>query len=235
VLKEILCIVVTLFIFFLMSSQTLYAINTGNSVIFPPDSKPYRLSNEQHIKNFWKWIISFPKDKNPWNDPTGANCDNGQSQTNSSVFYLSGNGGGISVRKCNVPVGKSLFIPVSPMEISDKEAPKSSVGDLSKIAKKDQDSITSLYLKIDNKEFSRQDLSKYRTHTEPFFVVFPKNAIFGVTEGSSKAVADGYYVITEPLAKGPHTIQFKSSLICPGTDCIQPNFAQDIKYNLVVQ
>lgn len=219
----------------MMSSQIVYAAGTGSSVIFPPDSRPYGLSNEQHIKNFWKWIISFPKDKNPWNDPTGVNCDNGQSKTNSSVFYLSGNGGGVSVRSCKVPTGKSLFIPVSPMEISDKEAPKSSVTDLSNIAKKDQDSVTSLYLKIDNKEFNRQDLSKYRTHTGAFDVVFPKNGIFGATEGPSKAVADGYYVMTQPLSKGPHTIQFKSSLICPGTGCLQPNFAQDVKYNLVVQ
>ena len=219
----------------MMSSQTLYAIAVGNSTILPSDSRPYGLSNEQHIKNFWKWIISFPKDRSPWKDETGANCDNGQSRTNSSIFYLSGNGGGTSVRTCKVPAGKSLFIPVSPMEISDKEAPKSSLADLNNIAKKDQDSITSLYLKIDNKEFNRQDLSKYRTHTGAFEVVYPKNAIFGATEGSSKAVADGYYVITKPLTRGPHTIQFKSSLICPGTDCIQPNFAQDVKYNLVVQ
>jgi hypothetical protein len=109
------------------------------------------------------------------------------------------------------------------------------VTDLNNISKKDQDSVTSLYLKIDNKEFNRQDLSKYRTHTGVFEVVYPKDAIFGATEGSSKAVADGYYVITPPLAKGPHTIQFKSILICPGTGCAQPNFAQDVKYNLVVQ
>ena len=74
---------------------------------------------------------------------------------------------------------------MSPEEISDKEAPKSSIEDLNNIAKKDQDSVTSLSLKIDNKEFNRQDLSKYRTHTGAFDVVFPKNGIFGVPEGSS--------------------------------------------------
>ena len=234
-MKEILFVLLAFCICFILSSQILYAAGTNSSIIFPPDSRPYGLSNEQHIKNFWKWIISFPKDKNPWHDQTGANCDNGQSKTNSSVFYLSGNGGGTSVRTCKVPAGKSLFIPVSPSEISDKEAPKSSIEDLNNIAKKDQDSVTSLYLKIDNKEFNRQDLSKYRTHTGAFDIVFPMNGIFGATEGSSKTVADGYYVITQPLAKGPHTIQFKSSLICPGTGCMQPNFAQDVKYNLVVQ
>ena len=117
-------------------------------------------------------------------------------------FYLSGNGGGTSVRTCKVPAGKGLFIPVSQVEVSDKEAPNASVEDLNRIAKKDQASVTSLYLKINDKEYSRQDLSKYRTHTGVFEVLFPKNAVFGASEGISKAVGDGYYIITEPLAKG---------------------------------
>jgi hypothetical protein len=220
----------------LVFSLKLSPVAGSNSVnIYPPGSKPYGLSYEEQIKNFWKWIISFPKDKSPWNDQTGQNCDNGQSGTNSSVFYLSGNGGGKSERTCKVPAGKGLFIPVSPMEASDKEVPNKSVEELHKISKKDQDSVTSLYLKINDKEYNREALSKYRTHTGDFEVAFPKNAIFGASEGISKAVADGYYIITQPLPKGNHTIEYKSSLICPGTECLQPNFAQDIKYNIIAE
>ena len=212
------------------------AVGISSVNIFPPESKPYGLSYEQHVKNFWKWIISLPQDKNPWGDQTGENCAIGQLETNSStLFYLSGNGGGKSERTCTLSAGKSLFIPVSPMEISDKEAPNRSIEELHKIAKKDQDSVTSLYLKINDKEYTRQDLNKYRISTEEFEVTFPKNAIFGAIEGISKAVADGYYVITQPLEKGNYTILYKSSLICPEIDCIQPNFAQDIKYNLIVE
>lgn len=199
-----------------------------NSVnIIPPGSNPYGLAYEQHVENFWKWLLPLAKDVNPWNDPDGHNCVSGQSGSNSSVFYLSGNGGGVSERTCKVPAGKGLFIPVSPMEISDKEAPNSSVEQLHEIAKKDQDSVTSLYLKIDDKEYSRQDLEGYRTDTKDFQVVFPKNAIFGASEGPSKAVADGYYVITEPLGKGNHTIVYKSTLSLP--------FAQDITYNIIAE
>jgi hypothetical protein len=199
-----------------------------NSVnIIAPGSNPYGLTYEQHVENFWKWLLPLPKDLNPWNDPDGHNCASGQSGSNSSVFYLSGNGGGVSERTCKVPAGKGLFIPVSPMETSDKEAPNSSVEQLHNIAKNDQDSVTSLYLKIDDKEYSRQDLEGYRTDTKDFEVVFPKNAIFGASEGPSKAVADGYYVITEPLEKGNHTIVYKSSLSLP--------FAQDITYNIIAE
>ena len=118
------------------------------------------------------------------------------------------------------------------MEISDKEAPNTSIQDLHGIAKKDQDSITSLYLKIGDKEYDRVALGKYRLPTGDFEVVFPENAIFGAKPGISKAVAVGYYVITEPLAKGNYTIVYKSSFICPGTECIEPNFAQDVTYNI---
>ncbi|HEY6885536.1 MAG TPA: hypothetical protein VI278_15995 [Nitrososphaeraceae archaeon] len=82
------------------------------------------------------------------------------------------------------------------MEISDKEALKASVDQLDKIAKKDQDIVTSLYLEIGDKEYNRADLSKFRIHTGFFEITFSNDAIFGSTEGVSKAVADGYYVIT---------------------------------------
>jgi hypothetical protein len=210
-----------------ITPQMLSGTADNSAAIIAPDSNPYGLTYEQHVENFWKWILSLPKDLNPWNDQTGHNCANGQAGSNSSVFYLSGNGGGVSERTCKVPAGRGLFIPVSPMEISDKEAPNSSVEQLHSIAKSDQDSVTSLYLKIDDKQYSRQDLEGYRTDTEDFEVVFPKNAIFGASEGPSKAVADGYYVITEPLEKGNHTIAYKSTLSLP--------FAQDITYNIIAE
>jgi hypothetical protein len=201
----------------------------------PPDSKPYGLSYEQHVENFYDWLISVPSDENPSNDPTGQNCAKGQENTNSSVFYLVGGGGGKFDKTCKVPAGKAIFIPVMSVEVSDKEVPNASVDDLHKLAKKDQDSITSLFLKIGDKEYSFDDLKKYRVHTGVFEVVFPENAIFGATPGPSKAVADGHHVITEKLAKGIYTINYKGSLICPGTECLAPNFAEDVKFTLIVE
>jgi hypothetical protein len=87
-----------------------------------------------------------------------------------------------------------------------------------------------------NKEYSYQDLLKYRTHTDAFDVTFPDNGIFGVMQGgASKAVADGFYIITEPLAKGTYPVHFKSSLLCTDPGCSEPNFAQDITYTIVAQ
>jgi hypothetical protein len=208
------------------------ALNTVN--IFPPGGKPYGLTYADHIKNYWKWAIKTPANENPVNDPTGVKCATGQENTNSSVFYLAFNNGGTSQRTCKVPAGKALFIPVMQVESSDKELPKASVADLSNSAKNDQDHVNSLYLKIGDKEYNFKDLDKYRTHTDAFEVVFPDNGIFGVLKGGvSKAVADGRYIITEPLAKGTYPIHFKSSLIDPSNP--DTNFAQDITYKIIAQ
>ena len=230
-------VIVSFLFMLLLFSATLSPVLGSNSVnIFPPGSKPYGLTFAEHQKNFWKWILEIPANESPVNDRTGEKCANGQSNTNSSVFYLSFNNGGISERTCKVPVGKGLLIPVMQVEWSDKEAPGASVEELHKSAKKDQDSVNSLYLKIGDKEYKYKDLIKYRTQTDVFEVVFPDNGIFGVIEGGvSKVIADGFYIITEPLTKGNYSVHFKSSLICPDPGCAEPNFAQDIKYNIVAE
>ena len=78
------------------------------------------------------------------------------------------------------------------------------------------------------------NLTDYRTHTEPFETTWPDQALFGIEKGgNSTIVADGWYIITEPLAKGNHTIHFKSSL-GPDTSGI-PIYATDIKYNILAE
>jgi hypothetical protein len=53
-------------------------------------------------------------------------------------------------------------------------------------------------------------------------------------DGPSKAVSDGFYIITKPLAKGTYPIHFKSSLLCTEPGCSEPNFAQDITYTIII-
>jgi hypothetical protein len=78
--------------------------------------------------------------------------------------------------------------------------------------------------------------SKYRTHTPDFQVLFPDNGIFGVSEGGpSKVVADGFYILTEQLTQGNHTVHYRSSLLCPEVGCAEPAYAQDIIYNIIAK
>jgi hypothetical protein len=225
-----MCVLVVGVIPFAISASA--ASNSLN--IFPPGSNPYGLSYSEHVKRFWKWILAIPENNNPFNDPTGEKCATDQSNTSSSVFYLAPNGGGHSERTCKVPVGKGLVIPVMHVEYSQFEAPGASADDLSVSAKKDQDKVNSLYLKIDNKEYMMNNLTKYRTHTEPFETTWPDKALFGIDKGgNSTVVADGWYIITEPLTKGNHTINFKSSLLPDPSGA--EGYATDIKYNIIAE
>jgi hypothetical protein len=220
-----------LFFFVVLSVEGSTLVN-----IFPPGSKPYGLPYAKHIENFWKWNLGIPAKDNPIDDPTGEKCATGQSNSNSSLFYLAFNNGGVSERTCKVPVGKGLFIPVMQVEFSDKEVPGSTLEELKLSAKTDQDSVNSLYLKIGDKEYNFDDLRKYRTNTDTFDANFADNGIFGVIEGGpSKVVADGYYIMTDPLQKGNYTVHYRSSLSCLDPGCAEPNFAQDIRYNIIVE
>jgi hypothetical protein len=210
-----------------------YAQSNRSIDIFPINSSPFGLSYENYVMNYWKLMLSIPIDKSPMEDKTGERCTFGQA-TPHQVFYLAGNAGGSSTLTCKIKTGLSVFIPVITEEASQAEAPKATIRDLHNIAKSDQDHVTSLFLKVNDKQFSDQDLRKFRTHTKDFQVTFPNNALFGAAPGKSAVVADGYYVITKPLSPGNYTIAIKSSLACLKPDCAQPTFASDIKYNLIV-
>jgi hypothetical protein len=236
-LNQISCLVSISVLSMLLFSITLSPVAGQSSVnILPPGGKPYGLPYAQQIMNFWKWSIGIPAKDNPVNDPTGEKCAAGQNSS-SPLFYLSFNNGGFSQRTCKVPAGKALFIPVLESEISQKESPKSITDqDLSKAAATDAGSVNSLYLKIGDKEYNYQDLLKYRTHTDAFNLNFANNGLFGITQGGpTRAVADGFYVMTEPLAKGTYPIHIKASLICLQLDCVDPNFAKDITYTIIAQ
>jgi hypothetical protein len=95
--------------------------------------------------------------------------------------------------------------------------------------------LTAFISKIGDKEYNFDELQKYRTPTDVFDVDYADNGLYGIVEGGpTKAAADGFYVITEPLQKGNYTVNYKSSLICSDPNCAEPNFAEDIKYDIIV-
>jgi hypothetical protein len=205
--------------------------------IFPPGSKPYGLTYSKHIENYWKWVLGIPAKENPINDQIGEICATGQSNSNSSVFYLTFNNGGQTERVCKIPAGIALFIPISQALISNIDLPTATPSELKDGVKADQDGVNSLYLKIGDKEYNFEELrAKYRNPIDVFNVTIADNGIFGAVKGGpTKAAADGYYVITEPLQNGNYTVHFKSSLHCTGEDCLETTFAQDIKYTIIAE
>jgi hypothetical protein len=210
-------------IFFTMLVTTTFAQSSNTVGIFPQNSKPFGLSYEDHIKNYWKFAIKFPNENNPWTDKTGGMCRNGQESVNSSIFYLPSGGGGDFERVCKIPAGVGLFIPVLVGEMSLLEAENGTKSeDLPGLAKADQGNMHVFTLSIGDKKLDSESLKKYGFLTGLFNLTFPRENLFGVvipTNKTTTAAADGYYVITEPLAKGTYVINTYGEMCTLGNDC----------------
>jgi hypothetical protein len=215
-------------------------VNTNK--IFSPYATPYNLKYEDYATLFWQWLVSIPKESNPHDDSTGKLATNGQTMSTLPVFFLCiGSSERPVIRKCHVPKGKGILIPLMVVELCYKEVKdrtNHTEDYLRRKCKKDQDSVTEMYLRIDNEEYKIEDLSKYRIHTDEFDVKFPQNAIWDVSEGPAKAVADGHYILSKPLSRGEHIVHWKSSLTCVNREgepkCVDSNFVQNIKYTITV-
>jgi len=203
--------------------------------VFKPNENPFTLSYEDHVINFWKFTCKLPKNKNPAIDNNGQKDENANQNSNSPVFYLnfSREGDSLVERRCKVPREKGIFVPAMSVEVSEKEIQNSSADNLKKIAKKDQDSVRNLSVKLDGNEVN--DVNSYRTSTDVFQLEFPQDPLFDVSPGTCQAVADGFYLITKPLSPGTHTIEFKGSLQTDEKDSIEPNYSVNVKYILEVQ
>lgn len=205
--------------------------------VFKTNENPFGLSYEDHIKNYWKFTCKIPKDRNPAIDNNGQRDEIANQNSNAPVFYLNSSDKGDDQveRRCRVPAGKGIFIPVIGVEVSELEVENASVNDLKRIAKKDQDSASDLSAKLDGNEVS--NIRGFRTSTNEFQLEFPDNPLFGNTPGTGRAVAEGIYLITRPLTPGTHTIEVKGKVDNNNepTPIQDPQFSVNIRYTLEVQ
>lgn len=169
---------------------------------YSPNEKPYGKSYEDHIIDYWKDVLAIPAPKNPMEDKTGANYS---FNPTASMACLYGNTGGTHTRTIqqNIPSDKGVFISINPVVVTTAEAPGQSLDNL---ARDDAGSTSKTTLQINNETYSLQDLEKFKFHTREFDAEFANPGLGGMKAGPTKAVADGYYVITKPLEPGEYTV-----------------------------
>jgi hypothetical protein len=186
----------------------------------------------QLTAQWWQWAFSIPLSLNPIADSTGGSCMIGQS---GSLWFLTGNFGGSTVRACSVPEGTTLFFPVinqvgfnspgcgqGPDNIPAKVLRKA-VGDY----------IDSVRLGDLNVTLDNQPVYPFkRIQSDVFALAMPANNLGGCDPGVySPAVDDGYYVKLDPLKVGPHTLHIHAA--APGPDPSHP-FIVDVTYSLKI-
>jgi hypothetical protein len=179
---------------------------------------------------WWKWGVGIRKDRNPILDKTGEFAGQGQQ---GPVWFLAGNVGGKTIRKCAVPAGKPVFFPV--INFFEDEAPaKADEKKLRAAAKAEMDRAEGLEASLDGQPIT--GLDRFRVASAVFTVTAPDKAAdapFGEdgTVGTRTAVSDGYWVMLKPLSEGKHTLHFKGRRKVKDKE----TFALDVTYELTVE
>jgi hypothetical protein len=206
----------------------------SNPRVFPPNSKPYGKSYGEWGGEWWKYVLSYPLDISPLNDPTGANCGMDQS---GPVFFLVGTTGGAAVRdECIVPSGKALFFPLVNIfgAVPEDAANSQDLRDLVSWVTNYIDEIT---VSVDGVPL--QNLWNYRFES-PFSFTGAVDNPFDQNCGTPGTCyegyheigfSDGYWIMMPPLPAGEHTINFGGHFNLPDWGW---EFEVDVTYNLTV-
>jgi hypothetical protein len=218
-----------------ISSNTTNPVNNSSMsstpTPYPVDTVQHNLTYGEWTARWWQWVLSIPEDRNPTLDETGENCDEGQS---GPVWFLTGTFGGLIVRNCEIPAGKSILFPVMNAECSKHEYPElQTESDLRGCAVSSNDGVTELMVTIDGQPISEQQLRSYRIQSSLFELNLPEGNIISGQQGSTQAVSDGFWVFLPPLASGAHDIHFRGAMI-DFTTASQNNFVSESLYHLTI-
>lgn len=192
------------------------AQSNGNPGVIPPVAAPFGGGYGQWSAAWWQWVLSVPAATSPLFDETGAFCGEGQS---GKVWFLAGNFGGESVRRCRIPQGKAIFFPVatgiagSGVYDCDPSAPgvPCDVNALRQLLGVVLDNPILLEAEVDGRPL--ENLSAYRALSPVFSINYPEGNVYGQPAGAYQPhVADGYWIMLAPLSAGVHTIRFKAAL-----------------------
>jgi hypothetical protein len=184
-------------------------------------------------QKWWAWAYSIPAASHPLG--VGTDCTAGQA---GPVWFLGGAFESASVtRQCTVPKGKAIFFPIVNVGYSNiGEDPLKTDAELHELAAFYGSAATGMSAAIDGNAVSNID--DYHVHSGVFWFSYPDapGPDDSLSAGSSTMVTDGYYLMTNPLPAGDHTIEFKGKLVF--TEAIHGfdlTFDIDVKYELTIQ
>ncbi|MFL6486983.1 MAG: hypothetical protein ACJ71D_09785 [Nitrososphaera sp.] len=192
--------------------------------LFSVDSAPFGLKFPEWCVRWVKWCLEQPVETNPAKDTTGKNCSQNQS---GPVWFLAGTFGGSIARKCTLPVGKAILLPILEKETSfAEENDLTTESDLIARTLEQTSRVSQLEASIDG--VTLQNLRKYQVLTPVFDLIYPRNNVYQVQEGRTRAVSNGFWVFLEPLSAGEHRIYFKGAHS-------QPDFHSEATYEILIK
>jgi hypothetical protein len=165
----------------------------------------YHPANKEHVIKYWKGMLGNP----------------GEHDSPDIVFLKCNVNGGSDTRNLGpISKGKKIFVPVNPVAVTEDEKPGKNKQQRKKFAEDDENSASKAILTIDGNTYHVKE-KRFRQDTDDFDV------------GSCKAVADGFYVIIDPLPVGQHTVRFQGRV--EHAEVGTTPWEQDVTYNIEVR
>lgn len=198
----------------LASNPIAQADSDGKARIVPRDANAYGNPYGEWAARWWQWVLSIPSDRNPATDTTGAYC--GEDQQGPVWFLGSTFGGPAVIRECVIPAGKALFFPIASViggaGAFDCEPSVPGVAcnlaAVRVLAAAATDPVN-LEVTLDGTAIRRS--RDQRVQTPTFTLTYPDNNAVGAPPGTNNPnIADGYWLMLEPLRAGAHTLYSKA-------------------------
>lgn len=180
---------------------------------------------------WWRWAHSFDDGQRPYQDPDGGRCALGQDE-DGPVWFLAGTDGRSEVRRrCQVPVGKHLLVPVINMYF---HAPR--IGEYAHDCDQvkaqvtvNNDALVSAVAVLDGKALPRPARLTSRCF-DPFAQGDKEDRRH---RGPYHAAADGYWLLLPPLAPGKHRLVIGANY-GNGEDADFGRMIQNFEYELQI-
>ena len=219
-LLAIFCIAALGSILQLAPAQTM-PINA--SKLFPSESAPYGIPYSEWLGKWWQYWVGIPNSEHPVPNYEPSEClinQGGPVWYLPDVVLLGDSESATQKFSCTVPPGKAIIVPVSTgscwlgltdyADIHDKlSADPATDSELKKCAVEPQNQVTINSARVDGIDVKDQ----LKRVTTPFYNLTissePAVDLFeNIGSGTSRAIADGYFIFVPPLPTGKHIIDF---------------------------
>jgi len=215
--------------------------------VIPPASLPYGLSYEEWSAKWWQWSLEESTNNLEFVGEPGI-CHGPASRVRFLAgIYIPGTGGiSVETRKITLPAETPLFFPVLSVWVDNSGCPTFTTftaDELAAQAAGDWSAVTVTTCTIDGVAvagLSNPTNSTYLIQTPAFsYTTAEKDNVLAGLYGEPcipggltiyPAVADGVYLMLEPLAPGKHTIHFVG-IVGPAS---APFVKDDITYDITV-
>lgn len=170
--------------------------------VYSPKESPFDRTWENWTTDWWRWILSLPRNVNPGIDETGEKLKIDSYAT--KVLFLPGTFGGFAERYYRIPK-RAILLPIINFITSFNEEPQiRTEKGLIERAKNDIDDITNTSAIVDGVNVSVKD---FRVRSSTFNLKLTDDNVFGIKSGVTKAAHDGYWLFLKPFEEGEHIVQ----------------------------